>query len=153
MKNRRAVGPALSPAVALGLGACPATPAVESDHRPSGNSYGASRVLNHSDLGSHASLLEALDRRVPNLRISAGGACPLELMRGHTSITGISGGPLVYVDGARTMDTCVLAQLHSPDVQRVELYPSGFRTGPGYDRNGGGPILILSRKAGDLLAR
>ena len=42
--------------------------------------------------------------------------------------------PHVYVDGTRTTDTCVLDSLRTTDVERVEVYPQGFTTRPGYAR-------------------
>ena len=53
--------------------------------------------------------------------------------------------PHVYVDGTRATDTCVLESLRTVDVERVEVYPQGFTTRPGYGTHAHGLILVFMR--------
>jgi hypothetical protein len=70
--------------------------------------------------------------KVPNFRVQRGtGECPEISLRNHVSVpTAVN--PPVYVDGTRTTDTCILESLRTEDVERVEVYPQGFTTRPGY---------------------
>lgn len=92
------------------------------------------------------SLLETMRGKIPNFRMQrpAGGACPEISLRGHPSFTGLV-NPDVYVDGARATDTCILDGLRAHDVERVEVYPMGFTTRPGYRTHAPGLILVFMR--------
>jgi hypothetical protein len=61
------------------------------------------------------------------------------------SVPGIT-DPLVYLDGTRTRDTCILEQLRATDVERVEIYPMGVTTRPGYSTHPHGLILVFMRE-------
>lgn len=91
------------------------------------------------------SLLSAMVGRVPGLRVDETAACPAVALRGHlNTVPGVS-DPQIYVDGARTGNTCVLGLLRAGDVERVEIYPSGVTSRPGYLGNAHGLILIFMR--------
>jgi hypothetical protein len=92
------------------------------------------------------SLLATMSGKVPNFRVRrpATSTCPEITLRGHSSFQNVA-NPLVYVDGSRTNDTCILDSLRSDDVERVEVYPQGFTTRPGYGTHGPGLILVFMR--------
>jgi hypothetical protein len=87
-------------------------------------------------------LLEALDQKVPTLRVNRNaGACPVVMVRGQ-AIGRQTGSAAVYVDGTRMRDTCILLQLQTPDVSRVELYPTAGSGPPGMIPGPGGLIVV-----------
>lgn len=92
-------------------------------------------------------VLAAMAGKVPSLRIRQhNNACPEIVLRSHVSFTGTV-NPHVYVDGTRATDTCILETLRAHDVERVEVYPLGFTTRPGYGRHAQGLILVFMRAA------
>jgi len=82
--------------------------------------------------------------RVAGMVVENDGPCPELRMRGQRSLVG-SNSPIVYVDGARTVNTCVLDMLHTTDLRRVEVYPMGVVNRPGYEANPNGLILVFLR--------
>ncbi len=91
------------------------------------------------------SVLAAMSGKVPNFRATRqSGGCPLVSLRSNLTL-GSLGNPHVYVDGTRATDTCVLESLSTVDVTRVEVYPQGFTTRPGYGRHAYGLILVFMR--------
>jgi hypothetical protein len=91
------------------------------------------------------SVLDAMAGKVPNFRFRrVAQRCPLIALRGAASTTSIT-DPHVYVDGSRSTDTCILETLSTRDVERVEVYPQGYTTRPGYGRNAHGLILVFMR--------
>jgi len=93
------------------------------------------------------SVLAAMTGKVPSLRIQRrDGQCPVIMLRNHVSYVGPV-SPHVYVDGTRATDTCVLESLRTSDVERVEIYPQGYTTRPGYGRHAQGLILVFMRSA------
>lgn len=93
----------------------------------------------------HGSLLDTMSRRISNLQVDNRFACPAISLRGHqNTVPGIS-DPLVYIDGGRALDTCILGSLNAAEVERVEIYPMGFTTRPGYAVNAHGLILVFMR--------
>jgi hypothetical protein len=102
-------------------------------------------VLDAAQLsGQHGTLLNLLRSRVTQLRVMAGDACPRLEMRGRRSITGRS-DPSIYLDGTHAVNTCLLEQVSVTDLQRVEIYPMGITSRPGYRPSAGGLILLFSR--------
>lgn len=104
-------------------------------------------VLSRTALSdTRGSILDAMLGRVPSMRVQRAGVdCPYIALRSAVSISNPGASPLVYVDGARTSDTCVLEMLRSQDTHRVEVYPQGFTLRPGYDRHAHGLILVFMR--------
>jgi hypothetical protein len=83
--------------------------------------------------------------KVPNFRVRRStGECPEISLRNHVS-SPTPVNPPVYVDGTRTTDTCILESLRTADVERVEVYPQGFTTRPGYRTHAYGLILVFMR--------
>ena len=103
-------------------------------------------VLTGSALSDGAGfVLAALTGKVPNMRVRQySGECPQITLRSHVSFEGIV-NPHVYVDGTRATDTCILETIRTSDVERVEVYPQGFTTRPGYGTHAHGLILVFLR--------
>lgn len=103
-------------------------------------------VFDASRFGNeHGSLLDVMIGRVTSLKVDRRGSCPVISLRGNqNSVPGIT-DPLVYVDGTRTVDTCILSMLRAADVDRVEIYPLGYTTRPGYATAPHGLILVFMR--------
>lgn len=113
-----------------------------------GSGLGAGVVLQGEELRAGESLLRSLVGRMANLEVMISPrGCPEVHLRGRQSIKVATGGPSVYVDGARAVNTCVLEEIAPADVRRVEVYPMGVRTGYASDRNG--LILIFMRDGHD----
>lgn len=92
-------------------------------------------------------LLATMVGKVPNFRVRrVREQCPQITLRNAVSFQSVV-NPHVYVDGARSTDTCVLESLAAGDVERVEVYSSGVTTRPGYGRHAHGLILIFMRSA------
>jgi len=90
-------------------------------------------------------VLAAMSGKVPSMRVHrTGEACPEIMLRNTVNFKGVV-NPQVYVDGTRTTDTCVLDTLRTNDVERVEVYPLGFTTRPGYARHAHGLILVFMK--------
>ncbi len=89
-------------------------------------------------------VLDALRAEVPEIHIGTAGSCPSVAMRGPDPELG-QPEPTIYVDGVPASDTCVLADLPTDLVARVEVYPSGFTPRPGYASNASGLILLFTR--------
>lgn len=90
-------------------------------------------------------LLAAMQGKVPNFRVRrVKERCPQITLRNAVSFQSIV-NPHVYVDGARSTDTCILESLQTNDVDRVEVYPTGVTSRPGYGRHSHGLILVFMR--------
>ena len=95
------------------------------------------------------SIVAALTGKIPNFRVQRNsGECPIITLRNAVSFHGVV-NPHVYVDGIRATNTCVLIQLRTDDVARVEVYPLGFTQRPGYGTHAHGLILVFMRSAGN----
>jgi hypothetical protein len=93
-------------------------------------------------------VLDAIRRAMPQLRVSdwSRNHCPQVQLRGKDSVAG-SSDPDVYVDGTRTVDTCPLVTLQAVETRRIEVYPHGVTSRPGYPSSGHGLILIFVERA------
>lgn len=91
-------------------------------------------------------LLAAMSGKVPNFRVQRrGNRCPEITLRNNVSFSQENVNPDVYVDGTRATDTCILDTIRADDVDRVEVYPQGFTTRPGYGTQATGLILVFMR--------
>lgn len=128
----------------LGLGACAA-----SGHRGAGGveSNGGGTVISGvALLDGQGSVLDAMQGKVPSMKIQRfRGQCPRIAFRNDATFRTAAVVPHVYVDGTRATDTCILDQLRSRDVERVEVYPSGVSNRPGYPSHAHGLILLFMR--------
>jgi len=94
-------------------------------------------------------VLDVIRHAMPQLRITGWTPytrCPLLELRGKDSLAG-SNDPDVYVDGTRTTDTCPLVTIQAVQTGRVEVYPLGMTSRPGYPSSGHGLILIFLARA------
>ena len=88
-------------------------------------------------------LLDFLYTRISGMVVDYGSRpCPSIQLRGRKSLFG-SNSPVVYVDGVRTANSCVLDMLYTWDISRVEVYPMGVSNRPGYEAHPNGLILVF----------
>lgn len=151
MTIQRRTGPGLAVMVAL-VTAC-GTHAADPNSRPGPDDDGVTQQRGAIVVAGRAlddgpgNVLAALAGKVPNMRVHhTPSQCPEIALRSQVNFTGLV-NPYVYVDGTRATDTCVLETLRASDVQRVEIYPQGFTTRPGYATNAHGLILVFMRSA------
>ncbi|HXG96757.1 MAG TPA: TonB-dependent receptor plug domain-containing protein [Gemmatimonadales bacterium] len=94
-------------------------------------------------------VLDAIRHAMPQLHISGWTQytrCPMIQLRGMDSLEG-NNDPDVYVDGTRTTDTCPLVAIQAVSTERIEVYPMGMTSRPGYPSSGHGLILIFLARA------
>jgi len=130
---------------ALSLAACQSTNDTHLvENAPfAGSGSTSAIVLNGNDLRAGESLLYALVGRMANLEVLRSNRyCPEIHLRGRQSILN-AGGPAIYVDGTRAVNSCVLDEIAPAEVQRVEVYPMGAHSGYASDRSG--LILVFMR--------
>ncbi|MDQ3698559.1 MAG: hypothetical protein M3373_11135 [Gemmatimonadota bacterium] len=94
-------------------------------------------------------LLELLRLRVPVMGVQGATDCPHINFRGRNTLFTRS-DPAIHVDGLHASNTCILSEMSTIDLERVEIYPSGIPRA-GYRTNPNGVILIFVRK-GDFPA-
>jgi hypothetical protein len=139
---------------ALGLG-CRTSHAYDRSNNPanrphSGGTTGSVILTGRSlSLDPGRTILDVIKRSMPQLRITGWTPytrCPMLELRGKDSMEG-SNDPDVYVDGTRTSDTCPLVNIQAISTERVEVYPLGMTSRPGYPSSGHGLILIFLARA------
>lgn len=138
---------------ALGLG-CATSQAFDRTTEPGGRPLSTtttgSLILEGDALKADVgwTVLDAIRRAMPALQVTdwTQGHCPVVSIRGRDSVTGNS-DPDVYVDGTRTTDTCPLTTIQAIQAVRVEVYPQGVTSRPGYPSRGHGLILIFLQRA------
>jgi hypothetical protein len=136
------------PGVALVLAGCAARSTAMADERGDGVQFehGAVILTGRSLTDGPGTVLAAMSGKVPNLKVRRQiGQCPQLILRGHSSFVEGIENPHVYVDGTRSTDTCILETLRTDDVVRVEVYPQGYTTRPGYAPHSAGLILVFMR--------
>jgi hypothetical protein len=106
----------------------------------------APQVTGREHVRERGTVLSALQGRVAGMHVNRAGGCPEITLRGRTSIMG-SSNPVIYVDGTRVTNTCILEMLNSNDVDRVEVYPMGIAPGGSHRNSPTGLILIFLRTA------
>ena len=138
---------------ALAAAACGGTWRATPERELTGNgvkNLGSATVVSAEQLReSNGSLLRAIMGKVPNMKVSytvGMNRCPSIAMRSFEDHRG-NDRPSVYVDGTHVTDTCILETLDAREVDRVEVYPMGFTTRPGYATNGAGLILVFLRRS------
>jgi hypothetical protein len=90
-------------------------------------------------------VLDAIQRVMPQAMVTGWTGvdhCPRLQLRGRDSIVG-SSDPDVYVDGTHARDTCPLVTLYAAQTARLEVYPFGVTSRPGYPASPHGLILIF----------
>lgn len=112
---------------------------------PDARAFSRAIVVDGNDLDSHTNnLLSVLRRRIAGMQVSYTGNCPDVVLRSRKSLFG-DNSPIVYVDGARVSNTCVLEQLQPSDVSRIEVYVQGITPRTGYESHANGLILVFMR--------
>jgi hypothetical protein len=114
-----------------------------------GNSAGIGNaiVIGDESFGSASgSILTVLKTHIRSMSVASSDGCPHIVLRPGRSQTAEA---LVYVDGQRMSDTCILDGLNLEAIQRVEVYPSGVTQRPGYRTNTGGLILVFTKNGPD----
>ncbi len=117
--------------------------------RPLGNTTTGVVILTGDALKADIgwTILDAIRRAMPALQVTEWtmNSCPVLVIRGKDSVVGNS-DPDVYVDGTRTTDTCPLTTIQAIQANRVEVYPQGVTSRPGYPSRGHGLILIFLQR-------
>lgn len=135
------------------LGGCGSSTASFSSSAPrprdSGQHGGSTVITGETLQEEQRSLLELLELRLPAMRVVSAPDCPHVHLRGRNTIVTRS-DPAIYLDGQRVTNTCILEELSTVDLARVEVYPSGIPRG-GYRTNPNGVILIFVRKGEELV--
>ena len=128
------------------VGACASVSPFGGAARPGGGistRNGATILSGVALTNSRGSVLAAMQGNVPNLRVRMRPqGCPEINLRNQAPYGGPV-SPIVYVDGARAIDTCILESLRTQDVELVEIYPMGFTSRPGYATHVHGLILVF----------
>lgn len=91
-------------------------------------------------------LLDLMRQRLVGLQVRATPLCPEVMLRGRSTLVS-SSSPAVYVDGLMATNTCILQDLNTANLARVEIYPDGIPGRPGYRVSPHGVILIFVRQA------
>jgi len=126
----------------LGCAGAPATEQVAEREGAARNTGSAIVLAGDEFRGRGQTLLRLMDERVSGMSVNYGGPCPSIQIRGKKSLFG-SNHPLIYVDGARALNTCVLDDMSPDPVERVEVYPTGVSHRQGYDTSRNGLILVF----------
>jgi hypothetical protein len=106
----------------------------------------APRIADGAYVRARGTVLSALQGRVAGMRVQRTLPCPQITLRGPVSIAG-SNDPVIYVDGIRAANTCVLEMMNAADVDRVEVYPSGVAPGGQHRNSPTGLILVYMRRS------
>jgi hypothetical protein len=129
-------GPAIAPAAS---GLTDRDPVMSERHN------GTATIVTGAQLrGGGSSLLDGLRSRIANFRVERSQPCPEVRLRGQRSVVGNS-NPVVYVNGTRAANTCVLEQILPMDVDAVEVYANGVSSRPGYRNSPTGLVLVFTR--------
>jgi hypothetical protein len=126
-------------------------PSNDPANRPHSSGTTGSLILTGRALSSDPgrTVLDVIRHSMPQLRITGWtqyNRCPLLELRGKDSVEGRN-DPDVYVDGTRTSDTCPLVTIQAVSTERIEVYPLGMTSRPGYPSSGHGLILIFLARA------
>lgn len=97
-------------------------------------------------------LLSVMQYAAGPMEIRETSGCPEITLRGKKRFHGAA-TPSIYVDGMHATNTCVLNDFLAVDVRRVEIYPSGVTSRPGYVNSADGLILVFLVGSGELAQR
>ncbi len=138
--------------LAIVLGGCAALNNPTRSTRTEGgirNESGATIISGRALDDKRGSLLDTMEGRVPGMQIQRHpDRCPQVTLRSHIPFNSPM-NPLIYVDGTRTSDTCILNQLITDNVDSIEVYPMGVTMRPGYSTHAHGLILVFMRGASE----
>lgn len=123
-----------------GVGPPPYPEDVAAAMHPSGAIVLDSTVLDYE----HGSVLAALSNNVANFLVQQTSECPIIALRQSRGLPA-SSNPLVYVDGTRAANTCILESMLAAQVAYIEVYPGGVTSRQGYVSWPSGLILLFLR--------
>ena len=127
--------------VLVSCSGCASTPA--SGSRTT-DGIGNAIVVGDESFGSGSgSILSVLQNHVRGMSVAQTDDCPHIVLRAGARSQVAEA--LVYVDGQRMSDTCILDGLNLESVDHIEVYPSGVTQRPGYHSNSGGLILVFTK--------
>jgi hypothetical protein len=95
---------------------------------------------------SRGTLLTIMQDHVRGMTVNRSADCPHIVLRGGMGRSQAAEA-LVYIDGQRFSDTCVLDTVNLETIATIEVYPSGVTNRPGYFSNSGGLILVFTKSA------
>ncbi len=101
---------------------------------------------------NRGSLISVLRDNIRGMSVSRENACPHIVLRGGIGRSQAAEA-LVYVDGQRFSDTCILDSINIESIAWAEVYPSGVTQRPGYTTNAGGLILFFMKNGEEARAR
>lgn len=115
-----------------------------------GNSgIGNAIVIEEQSLSpARGGVVTIMQSHVRGMLVDRNTGCPHIVLRGGPGRSPAA-EPLVYIDGQRISDTCILDGLNVESIARAEVYPSGVTHRPGYHSNSGGLILIFMKNGED----
>ena len=120
-------------------------PARTADGTGSGAGVGNAIVIPDESLEiSRGSLLTIMQDHVRGMRVARTDECPHVVLRGGVGRSQAA-EVLVYLDGQRMSDTCILEGLNIESIGHIEVYPGGVTQRPGYTSNSGGLILVFMK--------
>jgi hypothetical protein len=140
-------GSATITAVLLGAGCGFVDPPADRPPRSERLSAHGGHVTTSEEFRGRGNVLGVIQRRMAGMQVRRppSETCPEITLRGQTSLTG-SNSPVIYVDGTRTTNTCILDMLNADDVERVEVYPNGIAPGGTHRNSPTGLILVFLRR-------
>lgn len=110
-------------------------------------------VIDEAQLTRRAgTLLSVMRYAAGPMEIRETQGCPEITLRGKKRFHGPA-TPSIYVNGMHATNTCVLNDFLAVDVRRVEIYPSGVTSRPGYVNSADGLILVFLVGSGDIAQR
>jgi len=138
-------------ALALLAAGCATTQPFDRSTEPgapqTGTSTAGGTIITRAALTSDPSrtVLDVIRQAMPQVQITGWtdpDHCPRVELRGRDVIVG-SSDPDIYVDGVHSKDTCLLTAMRASETGRLEVYPFGVTSRPGYPSSPHGLILIF----------
>lgn len=114
-------------------------------NRAASSGVGNAIVIEEDQFAANrGTVVRVIQNNVRGVLVSRQDGCPHITLRGGASRSA-GNDALVYVDGQRFSDSCILENLDTESVGLVEVYPSGVTSRPGYHSNSGGLILVFMK--------
>lgn len=101
---------------------------------------------------NRGSIISILRDNIRGMSVSRDNACPHIVLRGGVGRSQAA-EVLIYVDGQRFSDTCILDSINIESIAWAEVYPGGVTQRPGYSTNAGGLILFFMKNSAEARAR
>ena len=125
----------------------------DGDSVPPPEGIGNAIVIEDAEFRSNrGSLISILRDNIRGMSVSRENACPHIVLRGGIGRSQAA-EVLVYVDGQRFSDTCILDSINIESIAWAEVYPSGVTQRAGYSTNAGGLILFFMKNSREARER